>query len=148
MNSDNFKPYLESHLKVTWYVSNQQQPSMWQSSTSKTVYRKNSKNWDTLNYYRDCPTNGIVGFLQCNIAFKRCKQNNKQSRHWSDCSLRSSLIWVCTVCSDLSVPIFQIITVHLYMLNVPYISLWFLAHLNKVEEELVYYPNTNAGVVY
>ena len=19
-------------------------------------------NWDTLNYYRDCPTNGIVGF--------------------------------------------------------------------------------------
>ena len=25
-------------------------------------YRNNSKNWDTLNYYRDCPTNGIVGF--------------------------------------------------------------------------------------
>ena len=25
-------------------------------------YRKNSKNWDTLNYYSDCPTNGIVGF--------------------------------------------------------------------------------------
>ena len=25
-------------------------------------YRKNSKNWDTLNYYRDCPTNVIVGF--------------------------------------------------------------------------------------
>ena len=49
--------------------------------------------------------------LQCNIAFKRCRQNNKQSRHWSDCSLRSSLIWVCTVCTSLSVPIFQIITV-------------------------------------
>ena len=27
-----------------------------------TIYRKNSKNWDTFNYYRDCPTNGIVGF--------------------------------------------------------------------------------------
>ena len=26
------------------------------------IYRKNSKNWDTLYYYRDCPTNGIVGF--------------------------------------------------------------------------------------
>ena len=26
------------------------------------LYRKNSKNWDTLNYYRDCPTNVIVGF--------------------------------------------------------------------------------------
>ena len=25
-------------------------------------YRKNSKNWDTLNYYLDCPTNGIVEF--------------------------------------------------------------------------------------
>ena len=27
-------------------------------------YRKNSKNWDTLNYYLDCPTNGIVGFYR------------------------------------------------------------------------------------
>ena len=26
------------------------------------TYRKNSKNWDTLYNYRDCPTNGIVGF--------------------------------------------------------------------------------------
>ena len=26
------------------------------------VYHKNSKNWDTLNYHRDCPTNGIIGF--------------------------------------------------------------------------------------
>ena len=25
-------------------------------------YRKNSKNWDTLNYHSDCPTNGIVAF--------------------------------------------------------------------------------------
>ena len=25
-------------------------------------YHKSSKNWDTLNYYRDCPTNVIVGF--------------------------------------------------------------------------------------
>ena len=22
-----------------------------------SIYRKNSKNWDTLNYYRNCPTN-------------------------------------------------------------------------------------------
>ena len=28
----------------------------------KVKYRRNSKNWDTLNYNRDCPTNGIVGF--------------------------------------------------------------------------------------
>ena len=30
--------------------------------------------------------------------------------------MRSSLIWVCTVCSDLSVPIFKIITVLLIIL--------------------------------
>ena len=32
------------------------------SETLYSSYRKNSKNWDTLNYYRNCPTNGIVGF--------------------------------------------------------------------------------------
>ena len=25
-------------------------------------YRKNPKNWDTLNNYHNCPTNGTVGF--------------------------------------------------------------------------------------
>ena len=33
-------------------------------------YRKNSKNWDTLNYYRDCPTNGIVGFYSAILPSK------------------------------------------------------------------------------
>ena len=31
-------------------------------------YRKNSKNWDTLNYYR--PTNGIVGFYSALLCSK------------------------------------------------------------------------------
>ena len=31
---------------------------------------KNSKNWDTLNYYRDCPTNGIVGFYSAILRSK------------------------------------------------------------------------------
>ena len=35
-----------------------------------TEYRKNSKNWDTLNYYRDCPTNGIVGFYSAILRTK------------------------------------------------------------------------------
>ena len=35
-----------------------------------TSYRKNSKNWDTLNYYRDCPTNGIVGFYSAILRSK------------------------------------------------------------------------------
>ena len=34
------------------------------------AYRKNSKNWDTLNYYRDCPTNGIVGFYSAILRSK------------------------------------------------------------------------------
>ena len=33
-------------------------------------YRKNSKNWDTLNYHRDCPTNGIVGFYSAILRSK------------------------------------------------------------------------------
>ena len=34
------------------------------------TYRKNSKNWDTLNYYHDCPTNGIVGFYSAILRSK------------------------------------------------------------------------------
>ena len=41
-------------------------------------------------------------FLRVN-ASKRCIGNSKQCRPWSDCCSRSSLIWVCTVCPDLSV---------------------------------------------
>ena len=33
-------------------------------------YRKNSKNWDTLNYYRDCPTNVILGFYSAILRSK------------------------------------------------------------------------------
>ena len=34
------------------------------------LYRKNSKNWDTLNYHRDCPTNGIVAFYSAILRSK------------------------------------------------------------------------------
>ena len=37
---------------------------------SNLGYRKKSKNWDTLNYYRDCPTNGIVGFYSAILRSK------------------------------------------------------------------------------
>ena len=42
---------------------------------------------------------------------KRCRRNSKQCRPWSDCSSRSSLIWVCTVCPGISVRKLRIITV-------------------------------------
>ena len=35
-----------------------------------SLYRKNSKNWDTLNYHRDCPTNGIVAFYSAILRSK------------------------------------------------------------------------------
>ena len=37
---------------------------------TQSKYRKNSKNWDTLNYYRDCPTNVIVGFYSAILRSK------------------------------------------------------------------------------
>ena len=39
-----------------------------------SMYRKNSKNWDTLNYHRDCLTNGIVAFYS---AILRSKDSDK-----------------------------------------------------------------------
>ena len=42
------------------------------------------------------------GFQLRNVS-KRCRRNSKQCRPWSECSSRSSLIWVYTVCPDLSV---------------------------------------------
>ena len=74
-------------------------------------YRKNSKNWDTLNYHCDCPTNGIVGFDSGILRSKDSDRLTNRVDTDQTAPLRSSLIWVCTVCSDLSVPIFQIITV-------------------------------------
>ena len=45
------------------------------------------------------------GFFTARMHPNRSGWNSKQCRPRSDCSMRSSLIWVCTVCSDLSVPI-------------------------------------------
>ena len=45
-------------------------PSLGPSHRNGFEYRKNSKNWDTLNYHRDCPTNGIVGFYSAILRSK------------------------------------------------------------------------------
>ena len=51
-------------------------------------------------------------WLYCTVMRpKRCRWNGKQCRHTSDCSTRSSLIWVYTVCPALSVWKFRIIVV-------------------------------------
>ena len=45
-------------------------PSTLNPGQGKLAYRKNSKNWDALNYYRDCPTDGIVGFYSAILRSK------------------------------------------------------------------------------
>ena len=45
------------------------------------------------------------------IVSKRCRRNGKQYRPRSECSSSSSLIWVYTVCLDLTVRKLRIITV-------------------------------------
>ena len=37
---------------------------------SKSIYRKNSKNWDTWNNYHNCPTIGTVGFYSAVLCSK------------------------------------------------------------------------------
>ena len=49
------------HMKILRHTTHQKNDIRKQKLFSQN-YRKNSKNWDTLNYYRDCPTNVIVGF--------------------------------------------------------------------------------------
>ena len=58
-----------------------------------------------LRKWRNCcnyPKIWTMWFYSSN-ASKRYRQHSKQCRPWSDCSSRSSLIWVYTLCPDLSV---------------------------------------------
>ena len=82
----------------------------WNHIKAETVpdYRKTPKNSDTRKNYCNYPKIGLWG-----NASKWCRQNCKQCRPWSDCSCRSCLIWVYTVCSDLSVQKFRNITIEL-----------------------------------
>ena len=60
------------------------------------VYRKNSKNWDTLNYYRDCPTNGIVGFYSAILRSKDADRiTNRVDTDQSDLGLHCLLRPIC-----------------------------------------------------
>ena len=65
---------------------------------------------------------------------KSCRWNGRQCRPWSDCSSRSSLIWVCTVCQDLSVWKLRTITVHMTLVLWPLLSnsiQWFYSYCSQ-----------------
>ena len=61
-------------VKTNLYEARSKKPNIYQQilikNVGNTIYRKNSKNWDTLNYHRDCPTNGIVGFYSAILRLK------------------------------------------------------------------------------
>ena len=58
----------KEQMKLPVFQFNENGGKTWMCTHSP--YRKNSKNWDTLNYYRDCPTNGIVGFYSAILRSK------------------------------------------------------------------------------
>ena len=100
--------------------------SLWQSALFAQVYLS--------QYYRKIPKTSdtrkmAVIILKLKRGFhtevsKTCRGNGKQCRAWSDCSSRSSLIWVHTVCSDLSVQKFRNITVSTFTVCNYFISPW------------------------
>ena len=95
---------------LIWVRASENEHNWNNNNNKKKFYRKNSKIWDSSNNCHNCPK--IEKFdVTCINASKRCWWNGKQRRPWSDCFFRSSLILVCTVCWDLSVPIHRICTV-------------------------------------
>ena len=76
--------------------------SMW---TSWFEFSELLLTWN--NYHKN--SNNVA--LPLRNVSKRCRRNSKQYRPRSDCSSRSSLIWVYIVCPGLSVPKLRIITV-------------------------------------
>ena len=79
---------------------------------TKSRYRKVPKFWDARNLCCNLPKIETKRPNLKRILSKWCKWNSNQWRPWSDCSWRrSSLIWVCTVCPDLSIRKLRVITV-------------------------------------
>ena len=75
-------------------------------------YRRSPKFLDT--QYVCCNHPKIQTKRSLRNLFKRCRWNGKQCRPRSDCSSRSSLIWLCTVCQSLW---------HYYLCNEPHCEL-------------------------
>ena len=77
-------------------------------------YRKNSKNWDSIMI-----TVIVVKVERYGFTLPECIQKGgdgiANSVDPDQTAPRSSLFWVCTVCSDLSVPILKTFTVVLAM---------------------------------
>ena len=79
------------------------------------MYRKNSKNWDTLNYHRDCPTNGIVAFYSAILRSKDSDRiTNRVAEEQSDLGLHCLLRPICPNISSYygSCPNLPVVCIH------------------------------------
>ena len=100
-------------------------------------YGKDSNNWDANRH--------LVS--RRSYASRRSRCNGIECRTWSDSSFWSSLIWVCTVCSDLLVPIFRILLVVLIYTTSTAVSLAPPSHMSvsktvyvlKLQHKYVYH---------
>ena len=74
-------------------------------SDAQKICCNHSKIWTMWLYHRVMSPNDADGMANS------ADTDQTAPRHWSDCSSRSSLIWVCTVCPDLPVRKHRNITV-------------------------------------
>ena len=75
-----------------------------------SLHERMCRTWGSNSGPLACQVDSLPIKLPCPVysnASKRFRQTDKQCRPWSDCSL----IWIYTICSDLSVQILRIIIV-------------------------------------
>ena len=123
---------LKSHTGILCFTWNSMS---WRVTIrSKYKYRKIPKNSNTGKFAVIVLKFEQSGFT-VQYCVKRCWRNGKQCRPWSDCSSRSCLIWVYTVCSDLSVRKLRNITVHYLSITRPNSSLHYSQYqVNTVDD--------------
>ena len=104
-------------------------------------YRKFPKYLDTPKICCNHSTIWTMWLYHKSNESKRCRWNSKQCRPWSDCSSRSSLIWVCTVCPGISVLKLRIITVA----NSEHVGHGIRTHMDVVMYTVLTYCATEAS---
>ena len=79
----------------------------WKCRSWYQLSEKQRQKYRKIPKYTDTQKIAVINlkFEQCGCTVESiiCRQNGKQYRPWSDCSFRSSLIWVYTVCPGLYV---------------------------------------------
>ena len=117
----------KSLSKINWFI-------VFQLCWTKAEYRKGPKFWDATNlccYLPKIQTKkpNLTAFCQNDANGLANSEDPDQTA--LNCSSRSSLIWICTVCSDLPVPKLRVITV--------FVAVHLLIQFTKAIIELSYF---------